>query len=83
MLVLLNGGLHVEIHFDELTVPLADACVTEWRILTDAPQLAHMQVPLADACVTEWRVGGNVFPIAHSLCHSLMLVLLNGGRSSA
>ena len=35
-------------------VPLADACVTEWR----RPPLrdrVRQEVPLADACVTEWR----------------------------
>ena len=37
-------------------VPLADACVTEWRM--EAPGFAHdvLHVPLADACVTEWRL---------------------------
>ena len=59
-------------------MPLVDACVTEWRItlLSDAMVLI---VPLVDACVTEWRKRG-LHDIRLAECHSLMPVLLNGGR---
>ncbi len=35
-------------------VPLADACVTEWREAVHGTRCGNV-VPLADACVTEWR----------------------------
>ena len=37
------------------------------------------QVPLADACVTEWRSLSWPSSRVSMACHSLMLVLLNGG----
>ena len=36
-------------------VPLADACVTEWRYIAQQFPRNFAAVPLADACVTEWR----------------------------
>ena len=36
-------------------------------------------VPLADACVTEWRYDDFGKLTLKNMCHSLMLVLLNGG----
>ena len=36
-------------------MPLADACVTEWRDGDNLTVLGRAKVPLADACVTEWR----------------------------
>ena len=61
-------------------VPLADACVTEWRAMTASHDSKRARVPLADACVTEWRNKGNLAIMIELIkCHSLMLVLLNGG----
>ena len=40
-------------------------------------------VPLADACVTEWRDADNLMAARSNQCHSLMLVLLNGGSTKA
>ena len=43
---------------------------------------ARGNMPLADACVTEWRrQHSDAASLSASLCHSLMLVLLNGGAS--
>ena len=36
-------------------------------------------MPLADASVTEWRLKEQDVLNAAAMCHSLMLVLLNGG----
>ena len=63
-----------------IRVPLADACVTEWRYDTE-DILVERKVPLADACVTEWRKPRKEKEPPVKLCHSLMLVLLNGGPS--
>ena len=40
------------------------------------------KVPLADACVTEWRGALPGYSHGFKQCHSLMLVLLNGGMQS-
>ena len=61
-------------------VPLADACVTEWRIPQRWKNSEKIKVPLADACVTEWRKPGSKILVTRDGCHSLMLVLLNGGQ---
>ena len=37
-------------------MPLADACVTEWRGQADILGNRLKTMPLADACVTEWRL---------------------------
>ena len=54
MLVLLNGGGAGHDQGRAAGVPLADACVTEWRWLHKVDE-SLAAVPLADACVTEWR----------------------------
>ena len=41
--------------------------------------LHHQLMPLADACVTEWRQNHTETVHREEGCHSLMLVLLNGG----
>ena len=64
-------------------VPLADACVTEWRDLFFAADASQRTVPLADACVTEWRPPRFRVKSYIIQCHSLMLVLLNGGSFAA
>ena len=80
MLVLLNGGNnHHRPHWGG-HVPLADACVTEWRGVKLVSRGAASLVPLADACVTEWRQNKEGLVQHFKKCHSLMLVLLNGGR---
>ena len=40
-------------------------------------------MPLADASVTEWREADRVGTPGTAKCHSLMLVLLNGGCAVA
>ena len=58
MLVLLNGGPQYFLMVVSWHVPLADACVTEWR--WRATRWARLRVvPLADACVTEWRANNH------------------------
>ena len=66
----------------EREVPLADACVTEWRGASVFSLAKPRKVPLADACVTEWRIVRDKQQVENDLCHSLMLVLLNGGSSN-
>ena len=61
-------------------VPLADASVTEWRFVNFKKRVHGVFVPLADASVTEWRKTKRHFQIWKCPCHSLMLVLLNGGE---
>ena len=55
MLVLLNGGPLLLYTSLFLGAPLADACVTEWRVNFSLPATSAPAAPLADACVTEWR----------------------------
>ena len=47
--------------------------------IDDALDAMADSVPLADACVTEWRGVCVGVEITVEQCHSLMLVLLNGG----
>ena len=83
MLVLLNGGCPPpQSQRRGNRVPLADACVTEWRHSRSALRASSSLVPLADACVTEWRQIEGVVKRLTEGCHSLMLVLLNGGAIS-
>ena len=57
MLVLLNGGSKAtRCTSPQSAVPLADACVTEWRDCDTVLTGSDWLVPLADACVTEWRM---------------------------
>ena len=56
MLVLLNGGRARQLTRARARVPLADACVTEWRLREVLLLFSRDRVPLADACVTEWRL---------------------------
>ena len=68
---------------DSSRVPLADACVTEWRFVAFNEGVDTVSaVPLADACVTEWRTISCKTGRPFKRCHSLMLVLLNGGYTS-
>ena len=62
-------------------VPLAAACVTEWRPKKH-PAMTLNKVPLAAACVTEWRCKAAYGVVDCGVCHSLMPVLLNGGIPS-
>ena len=56
MPVILNGGHSGHsIHAWIYSVPLVDACDTEWRN-TAVNVIQHfLEVPLVDACDTEWR----------------------------
>ena len=68
MLVLLNGGHRRRAPPSSApTVPLADACVTEWRVFNPIYLFFFHGVPLADACVTEWR---NSSSMIHQPLHS-------------
>ena len=49
------ADVHRRQHLGSYHVPLADACVTEWRGYEIAQADGLTEVPLADACVTEWR----------------------------
>ena len=78
--MLLNGGTsHSNTASPTAHVPLADACVTEWRFRKVLRNIDPEAVSLVDACVTEWRQHTTLQRFNPHLCHSLMPVLLNGG----
>ena len=62
-----------------ITVPLVDACDTEWRKKAEKVGKRADAVPLVDACDTEWRIAAAAIRGDALQCHSLMPVILNGG----
>ena len=55
MPVILNGGKALIEAPRTCTVPLVDACDTEWRARSNNAAAPPSLVPLVDACDTEWR----------------------------
>ena len=65
-----------------LIVPLVDVCDTEWRCAMTMHGKPGSLVPLVDVCDTEWRPLARNANARCTSCHSLMSVILNGGKGS-